>query len=277
MTPSLSAQQRSALAPARLRAIRTVFCDLDETLLNPDYRVGDRSKHLVHSLTARGIEFVVCTGRAPETTRPIVKELGTRYYICCNGAATWDDRRLLADNTIRPGLTGNIVEFFDCQGCPTFFMTPDGYFVSRITPLVEQVNRKRGVPARLATHSDWYQPAHKIMPWQAAHLYDGAMALWSGRIDLVYHHDYFEITPTGVSKAAAARKLAAMLGLLPEQVAAVGDARNDLELIAWAGVGAAMGNADELVKRQADVVLGHHAEDGAAELFEAILAAHGEP
>ena len=73
-----------------------------------------------------------------------------------------------------------------------------------------------------------------------------------------------EIMVVGADKANAAKILAARLGIPREQVLAIGDQRNDIELIAWAGIGVAMGNAVPELKALADWVTVTNDEDGLA-------------
>ena len=58
--------------------------------------------------------------------------------------------------------------------------------------------------------------------------------------------------------------LGKMLGIEREEIMAIGDGDNDIEMITEAGVGVAMGNAEEAVKCNADYVTGTNDEDGAA-------------
>ena len=74
-----------------------------------------------------------------------------------------------------------------------------------------------------------------------------------------------------VSKGAALRKVMQSLGLDSDQVIAFGDSHNDLDLLQIAGTGVAMGNADDEVKAQADVVAAPNTEDGVARVLEAML------
>lgn len=263
----------AGLDRALLAGVRLVFSDLDETLLSPEHRVGERSRQAIAALMAGGVTFVVCTGRAPEATRPIVRALGGRYFVCNNGASVYDGDGLLAEQTLPAELAGEMTAFFHGHGIPTYLMTPAGYYVSRMTPLVAAANRVRGIAPQVLGPAGWTQPAHKVMPWGGAHLYAEAQARWGDRAHVIYHADYLEIAPPGVSKAWGARVVAERLGVPARAIAAVGDARNDIELVRMAGVGVAMGNADPLLKEAALAVAGHHADDGAADLFEAILAA----
>lgn len=75
---------------------------------------------------------------------------------------------------------------------------------------------------------------------------------------------WLDIAPEGVSKASALAEVAAVLGVAQADVLAIGDGRNDLEMLAWAGRGVAMGQGPLEVHAAADAVTGTLAEDGAA-------------
>lgn len=82
-----------------------------------------------------------------------------------------------------------------------------------------------------------------------------------------------ELMAPEVDKRSALEELCAELGLAARDVAAFGDQRNDLEMIAWAGVGVAVANASEPVRARADMVSGSNDADGVARVLEGWLAA----
>jgi len=86
-----------------------------------------------------------------------------------------------------------------------------------------------------------------------------------GRIRLV------EASAPGVHKGTALAELAASLGIEPAGVVAFGDMPNDLPMLAWAGTGVAMGNADPLLHAVADRVTADNDEDGVALLLEELF------
>jgi len=63
----------------------------------------------------------------------------------------------------------------------------------------------------------------------------------------------------------------AHFGLEPNEIAAIGDAENDLEMLAGAEYSIAMGNADDDVKKCADFVTGHVDDDGLARTIDHLL------
>ena len=68
--------------------------------------------------------------------------------------------------------------------------------------------------------------------------------------------------PEGVDKAASLDKLVNLLGLTKEDTICCGDGFNDLSMIKYAGIGAAMENAQKAVKKEADFITRSNDEDG---------------
>ncbi|MFT4263760.1 MAG: HAD family hydrolase [Nocardioides sp.] len=75
---------------------------------------------------------------------------------------------------------------------------------------------------------------------------------------------WLDLAPVGISKAAGLTWVLDQLDLEPSDVLAIGDGRNDIEMLEWAGRGVAMGQATDDVKEIADVVTLSVEEDGAA-------------
>ena len=86
---------------------------------------------------------------------------------------------------------------------------------------------------------------------------------------------WLDLAPVGVSKASGLRHVTDELGLKADDVLAISDGRNDIEMLQWAGRGVAMGQAIEEVVAAADAVTGTVYEDGAAEEIERWFPAAG--
>ncbi|UCC62622.1 MAG: HAD-IIB family hydrolase, partial [Anaerolineae bacterium] len=88
---------------------------------------------------------------------------------------------------------------------------------------------------------------------------------FDGRLRIVRsHRNFVEGNPLGASKGQAMACLAARLGIARSQTAAIGDNDNDADMVAWAGLGMAMGNAHPDLKAVADVILPSVEQDGVA-------------
>jgi hydroxymethylpyrimidine pyrophosphatase-like HAD family hydrolase len=82
---------------------------------------------------------------------------------------------------------------------------------------------------------------------------------------------WLDIAAAGVTKASALENLRSRLGIEPHLTVAVGDGRNDIEMLSWAGRGVAMGQAPEEVMRAADEVTHSVFDDGAAHVLRSLL------
>jgi Cof subfamily protein (haloacid dehalogenase superfamily) len=83
--------------------------------------------------------------------------------------------------------------------------------------------------------------------------------------------NYLEILASGVSKGSALRYLADYLGISVDEIIAVGDNPNDIEMIRAAGLGVAVANAHPDVKRIADLITDSNDDDGVAKVIEEYL------
>ncbi len=96
---------------------------------------------------------------------------------------------------------------------------------------------------------------------------------WGEKLQFVKSKpNYLEILAPGVSKGNALQELINGWGWSREEVMAIGDAPNDLSMIKWAGIGVAIGNACELVKSQADLIVADHDHQGVAAAIQQALA-----
>lgn len=96
---------------------------------------------------------------------------------------------------------------------------------------------------------------------------------WGTQMSIVRSEPiYLEFMAPGVTKGPALAFLANHLGIDQVNVAAIGNERNDLEMIEWAGFGGVVGNAAPAVKERAPRVMPHHDEDGVAAFIQAWLS-----
>jgi hydroxymethylpyrimidine pyrophosphatase-like HAD family hydrolase len=83
---------------------------------------------------------------------------------------------------------------------------------------------------------------------------------------------YLEVLPEGATKGTALRALAASHGVPLEQIAAIGDNPNDIDMIAAAGLGVAVGDGHPDVRAAADVVVGACADGAVADVVNLALS-----
>lgn len=263
--------------PKRLLAL-----DLDGTTLNHMGELSPRVGEAVRALPD-DIEVVVATGRSILATTPILALLGIDrgHAICANGAITLeldpahDQGYLVVDRvTFDPRAVLEKMRVALPDALIAVEELGVGFKVSKHFPDGELMGASREVGwdelvAHPVTRVTLRQPeatAEEFMELvERAGLHGVSYAVgWSAWLD---------INPEGVSKASALELVRRRICVEPDHTVAVGDQRNDLEMLHWAAWGVAMGNAPEEVKAIADEVTHDVDEDGLVPILEAIAEA----
>jgi Cof subfamily protein (haloacid dehalogenase superfamily) len=232
--------------PYRLAAI-----DLDGTLLGPDKAISEQNAAAVHKLNENGARAIIASGRRHQNSIRFQRQLQlTGPIIACQGGL------------IRDGESGNVIEAHflpqtvareiagaaEKNGVQVIYYHLDHLYVpegnnrwldlyeSRVGERAETLPSLSQLDGRRALKIVYYgDPSvlRKIRP-EIATRYDG-------RVDVLStESENLEFMPRGINKAAALEKVAREFGVPREQVLAFGDAENDLQMLAWAGMGVAM-------------------------------------
>ena len=251
--------------------MRLVVFDLDGTLLDPDHRLSP-AVHIAMGALSRRFWVTLATGRSLASAVPFVTALGiTVPVILYNGAVVYDflagralyERRLTAGDA-RAALAA--ARDFPVDAEVYRDIHDPTLYVERITPRVVRFQRKEGLPARavgdLASFLDF--PPLKLLllgePGVLGELQPELQRAIPGITVVRSEVDYLEVLPRGASKGSALRFLCDRLGISREEVAAVGDQLNDLEMVRYAGVGVAMAHGPAELRRAADLVISSVAE-----------------
>jgi Cof subfamily protein (haloacid dehalogenase superfamily) len=255
-----------------------LVCDLDGTLVDQSMTLDPHLVGAFHRAAARGLAISLATGRMPAAADRYRDELGvTAPVIYYNGALVRGDDGgpdLLALTLPRGVLHRAWAMFSQAPVHPIFYRDERLYCVER-TLAVRRYCDEEGLTADvvdapeeflalgsfvktlLIGHpSDLDIVREELTPIVAEH----------GRL-VRTRRDYLEIIPVAASKGAALSRLAAHLEVPLARVVAVGDQENDLEMLRAAGLGVAMPEAPEEVRRAADRVAPAAAEGGLLRLF----------
>lgn len=264
-----------------LRPVRLLVSDLDGTLVGSGMRISARSREAVRGLAARGCAVAIATGRMIEAALPFVRELGvTQPLVAYNGA--WV--RCLASGTdwhhrpVPQALVAPVVSALEAAGLHVNLYLEDRVHMRALTPEGEAYLAHARVEPALCGSWEVLGPCAptKILAIGPEDRVTAALAelrpRYAGRLWLTQSMPTFlEVTHAEANKGAALAQLAARLGFEPEEVVAVGDNLNDLEMLAWAGTGVAMGNAHPELIAAADHVTASVADDGVAELIDHLV------
>ena len=266
-----------------LAGISIVATDLDGTLLASDGQISSRSREALTRAVNAGLAVIVVTARPQRA----LDELDLRdvhgLAICANGAMIVDlATGAVVSSTLLPHLDALqvaaklrdlvpgiafAVETRDYYGHEPHYVNkwpkPDGSPVASLDRLTPD-----GALRILGSHADitvnrLREIADLVGPSAYVTFSEG-----DGQV---------EVGPAGVSKASALAEVVEMLGRTSDDVVAIGDMPNDLPMLAWARVAAAVANAHPDVIDAADMVVARNDDDGVAHLIDLVIQANARP
>lgn len=264
---------------------RLLALDLDGTLLDRGSRLPEAHAETVAWARDHGIAVSIVTGRPLLTTRWVWERLGLDTpVVCFNGV--WvgvpGEPPLAIEALAEDEVRAVVAAMADLDGTICVYPGVERWLVDRFIPRTSHWNQLYGVTieedARLL--EGWRGPSCKVMFVTEPERLERAMDRFRERLGDRFHvvasqEDRFEVHRHGVTKAWGLERLARGLEIPREAVWAVGDAANDREMIAWAGVGCAMGHAPAAVQELARHVLPPIEAEGLAALPPLLHAAGG--
>jgi hydroxymethylpyrimidine pyrophosphatase-like HAD family hydrolase len=246
-----------------------VALDVDGTVVEFDGALSSAVQEAVRRTAAAGTHLVIATGRSMHGTLPVCDALGLQdgFAVCSNGAVTVDVATRLPVEVVTFDATESVRYF--AEQVPDALLAVEelgiGYRVTGEFPAGELDGRMTVVP-----HDELLvEPASRLI----ARLPEGdreeftALAHAAGLHGVSYAIGYdawIDFMPEGVSKASGLEVVRERLGVPVGATLAVGDGHNDLEMLRWAGLGVAMGQAAPDVQATADEVAPSVEEDGLA-------------
>jgi Cof subfamily protein (haloacid dehalogenase superfamily) len=277
--------------------IRLIALDIDGTLTDPSYQVSARNIAALRAAHDAGIQIILATGRRHDYAMPIAKELGFPVgLISSNGALirssageTFFTDRLPAKTALEliqymDEFRGHAVLTFDR---PNNVPGNDSLVLESADELNKTVTR----------WMELNRPYIKfVSPLEDALTEDPLQAMYCGRVGRMgavqerlkqapflnqitvmktqYDHRdlcILDILNKECSKGYALRRWAEEQGVSRDDIMAIGDNYNDLEMLEFAGLAVVMGNASKEMKQNGWKVTGSNAESGVAQAVEEIL------
>lgn len=261
--------------------IKLLALDLDGTIVTDMHDIPPRVQAAIEAASAQGVQVVLATGREYPVSRKFIELLGlSTLIICYQGALIYDPvaGQAIAAETIPLPLAHRLIDQARDQQLALHLYVGHQAFVEAPTTLSRSLLHRAGiVPAEVEDLKQVIESpplkgliAHPAMETGAAAA-RLAKALSPELSVFRSHAELIEVTSPNVSKGHALATLAGHYGIPQSQVMAIGDQDNDIEMIAWAGLGVAMGNASAGAKAAADHVAPAIGEDGAAWAIEQFI------
>ncbi|HTS60131.1 MAG TPA: Cof-type HAD-IIB family hydrolase [Terriglobales bacterium] len=278
-------------------AIRLLAADIDGTLLNPQYQISELDLAALRRAHHAGIEIVLVTGRRHAFALPIARQLGfDLWLISSNGAIT----RSLAGDTFHRDLLpvqtcrrlcadmrefrGNTVVTFDVDGKGAIVLEHMRELNQSIQRWLEKNMEYIDfvIPLEKSLTTD---PVQVMFCGPIAHMQRALEGLAASPLEgeiTVLRTEYplrdlsiVDVLHQGCSKGHALERWAKFRGLAREQVMAIGDNYNDVEMLVFAGLPFIMGNAAEDLRMRGWTVTRANDQNGVAAAIEQVLGDSG--
>ncbi len=262
---------------------RLLACDIDGTLLDPAGRLRPHVRDAIRTVVSSGVRVVLATGRSPWAgISELCAELGlSGPQIAAQGALSIDPvtGRVVRRLELTAPVYDDALRFADALDLDPVVGTADTVYTRGSDAAVDflrtdAARRRMQVVGDLGDVRD-RAPIRVFLPTDPhlhRHVLAAATVWFAGRASLVWTDDGgVEVLAPGADKGSAVEWLARSLRIPREAVAAVGDGGNDITMLRYAAMSAAMAGAPEPVRRRATLVGGSNADDGVIDVLAAFF------
>ncbi len=259
--------------------IKMVATDIDGTILGYDFVFRHSVKKCVKELQQHGIKVVLVTGRMHYATEKIAKELGiTTPLVSYQGGLikeSGENGKVLYEKNLSNERAKEIIKWAKENNIHMNLYMDDVLYVENDDIAIKRYTGERYIPYQVCNFDDLeikhvnkmlgidFNDAERVTGW-VEYLHQNMPELY-----VVKSTPYFcEITNNEAKKSNAVEYLANLWGIKKEEILAIGDQNNDIELLKAGGVSVAMGNATNELKACADYVTDAIDNDGFAKAME---------
>lgn len=238
------------------KKVKLIALDMDGTLLDNKEEVTVENREAIRNAREKGVRVIIATGRSIITCRKYAESLDLlSYLITVNGSEIWEHEGKLMERNPVPS---ELIEWmWDLS------QTYKTKFWASSTDKVW-----RNEMAKDIKNHQWLKFGYQIEDDQVRNTVLN-MLTRNPMLEISNSSPInIEINALGVNKAMAISKVCEELNISMDNVLTIGDSLNDIEMIKKAGIGIAMGNAQEVVKNAADWVTSTNLDNGVAKAIE---------
>lgn len=260
---------------------KLIAVDIDGTLLNSQGILTEKTRKAIQEAVDAGVIFVICTGRPIQGVKSLNEQINRDLpFITYNGAMVIKGRskEILYERSLSTKLAEEIYHLGSKYNTSIIVWSDNKLYVNTENEKTKKYSESINTPyIKIDSISDipteitkmlWYDDHEKLAKYQAD---------FKDKIDkgIVHHFSrpfYLEFVDQKATKGIAIQKLCEVYGFTINQTIAVGDGYNDLSMIKEAGLGVAMENAPDDIKKEAQYITTSCDKDGVANvIYEFIL------
>lgn len=240
--------------------IKALFFDIDGTLVSfKTHTIPTSAVDAIKTAKNKGVEIYISTGRPYalinniEGIKPIING-----YITTNGAYCFTEHHVIScspipDQDVRKVLSESDEKHFACivvgeKDVIMYNPTQEANHLFR--DMLDIKNYRTDIPIEKVLK----QPILQLTPFITEQQEKELLPLIPGIESSRWYPAFVDFTAKGISKATGLKEIASFRGFDISETMAFGDGGNDLTIVEAAGIGVAMGNANEILKEHADYI-----------------------
>ncbi|MBN8210165.1 HAD family phosphatase [Bacillus sp. NTK071] len=263
---------------------KMIVLDLDDTLLNTKQMISVRNKEALMKAQEAGLKVVLASGRPTFGMIPFAEELSLAAYesfiLSFNGGKIINchSKEEFFSQTLTIEAVQRLYTISLKENVYIHTYVGDEIITTEENPYTTIESELTGLPIKVVDSfiDNVTEPVVKVlMVGEPEHLKKVEKKLQEElgeEFSVMRSKPYFlEFTDKGITKATSLEKLIKECDIKREEVIAVGDSYNDQEMIEFAGLGVAMGNAPDDIKKISDYIADTNENDGVAKVVEKFL------
>jgi len=262
---------------------KAVFLDMDGTLLRSDHSVSEPTKDIIRRLTGQGIPVILVSARPLNAILPTFRSIGIpEHYplVSLNGSYIVEREKPVFDARIDLDIAAAVSEKVRPFKATIAYYLQREWFAEWKDAWTDHEQRIMDVALEVAPLDalvrDWsyrgIAPNKMMVMSEAANINEiqrHLKSFYNGRLNIYPSKPtYLEVMDPRGSKSNAVRWVIERMNIDRTEVIAMGDNYNDREMIEFAGMGVAMGNAPDEIKAAADYVTDTNNNDGVCKALE---------
>ena len=264
---------------------KLVAIDIDGTLITDNKEVTPRTIETIKEASRKGIKVIICSGRSFYRLEKYVEEVGLKKEnqcsICFNGGMIVENKtkNIIYSQHLDTEEVKELIQLGKILELPMMIYAKDTHYTEKIPDIIKQNDKNLEGLNLKVVHFDEInfnkeenyiykvcfidkpekiKEKRKEIPKELVEKYEVTSSV----------PEYIEIVKKGIKKSEGIKAVMQIYGIKQEEVMAIGDGENDVEMLKFAGLGVAMENASDYVKEFADVITTSNNKDGVANAIE---------
>lgn len=264
---------------------KAIFIDVDGTLIRKDHSISNETFDIIQKLKEKNILVVLVSARPFSGMEPIAAKIGLLDYplASLNGAYISYGGNIIFESAINADIANKLHEQVQSYNPTIIYYQQDKWFSQLKNYNTDYEQRITSIPIIIQPFGD------TLLSWQKTNTGPNKILMIADElvINEMHRHlkndfhgqvnvstskpTYLELMDKNASKLQAIKFLMNHFNIKKEEVIAIGDNYNDKEMIEFAGMGVAMGNAPEDVKSVADFITDTNNNNGVSKAINSLI------